>query len=346
MSHLVQLEKTELQLGYIPLLDCVALLWAKQRGFFDEVGLNVTLVKEASWASLRDRLAFGLLDAAHCLSAMLPAAAVGADQIGIAFQTPLVLSENRAFISLNQKLCYQLNIQHTDTPEICAKKLVQYMQQDNTVSFAHVFQHSIHHYCLREWFALADAELAQSTQIKTLAPPYMVEALKNHLIDGFCVGEPWNTQAELQGFSHIVCASQDIIPNVADKVLAVTQEWAQHHPKTLIALTQAILKAQHELRVLEDFAPVWQLLSEFGIVQFDCSPEIHVEKYFNIQTIIRNFIKDSAEPKATDFQWLFQQMQKWSSAPLHLNNDHHSGLNCVLLDHHQAAFQLYAQKIE
>jgi len=60
------LEKTQLQLGYIPLLDCLALLWAKQRGFFEEVGLDVTLVKEASWASLRDRLAFGLLDAAHC----------------------------------------------------------------------------------------------------------------------------------------------------------------------------------------------------------------------------------------------------------------------------------------
>ncbi|OON26026.1 hypothetical protein BI372_17585 [Acinetobacter pittii] len=74
------LEKTQLQLGYIPLLDCLALLWAKQRGFFEEVGLDVTLVKEASWASLRDRLAFGLLDAAHCLSAMLPAAAVGTDQ--------------------------------------------------------------------------------------------------------------------------------------------------------------------------------------------------------------------------------------------------------------------------
>ena len=62
MSHL---EKTELQLGYIPLLDCIALLWAKQRGFFAEAGLNVTLVKEASWASLRDRLAYNVLDAAH-----------------------------------------------------------------------------------------------------------------------------------------------------------------------------------------------------------------------------------------------------------------------------------------
>ncbi len=66
-----KLEKTQLQLGYIPLLDCIALLWAKQQGFFEEVDLEVTLVKEASWASLRDRLAFGLLDAVHCLSAML-----------------------------------------------------------------------------------------------------------------------------------------------------------------------------------------------------------------------------------------------------------------------------------
>ena len=77
------LEKNQIQIGYIPLLDCVALLWAKHRGFFEDVGLNVELVREASWASLRDRLAFGFLDAAHCLSAMLPAAAIGQDQLGI-----------------------------------------------------------------------------------------------------------------------------------------------------------------------------------------------------------------------------------------------------------------------
>ena len=37
-----KLEKTQLQLGYIPLLDCIALLWAKQQGFFEEVDLEVT----------------------------------------------------------------------------------------------------------------------------------------------------------------------------------------------------------------------------------------------------------------------------------------------------------------
>lgn len=337
MSHLAKLEKTQLQLGYIPLLDCVALLWAKQRGFFEDVGLDISLIQEASWASLRDRLAFGLLDAAHCLSAMLPAAAVAADQIGIPLQTPLVLSENRAFISLSQKLCYELNIQKQDSAETSAQKLVQKIKTNHPISLAHVFQHSIHHYCLREWLALADADLAHSIQVKTLPPPYMAEALSNHLIDGFCVGEPWNTQPELLGLSHIVCSSQDIIPNVADKVLAVTQEWAQQHPNTLIALTSAIIRAQRELRELEDFAPVWQLLIEFEIIQFNCSPEVHVEKYFNIQNIIRNFIHDDAEPKQKDFAWLFEQMQKWHSPNIKASSCTDPAQNCLLLDTYSAA---------
>ncbi len=337
MSHLVELEKVDLQLGYIPLLDCVALLWAKQRGYFEDVGLNISLVKEASWASLRDRLAFGLLDAAHCLSAMLPAAAVGADQIGIPLQTPLVLSENRAFISLSQKLCYELDIHQHDPVEVSAHKLVQKIKAHQTLSLAHVFQHSIHHYCLREWLALADADLAHSMDVKTLAPPYMVEALNTHLIDGFCVGEPWNTQAEVFGLSHIVCSSQEIIPNVADKVLAVTQEWAQQHPNTLIALTSAVLRAQKELKEIKDFSPVWRLLVEFDIIQFNCSPEVHVEKYFKIQNIIRNFIQIDAKPKTKDFEWLFQQMQKWQTPQPTQRPELDLAQDCLLLETYQNA---------
>ncbi|MEB6478693.1 ABC transporter substrate-binding protein [Acinetobacter vivianii] len=337
MVHSIVLEKTDLQLGYIPLLDCVALLWAKQCGFFAENGLNVQLVKEASWASLRDRLAFGLLDAAHCLSAMLPAAAIGADQIGIPLQTPLVLSENRAFISISQKLCYQLNIDSQDSAKSSAHKVVEYIQNNHPLSLAHVFQHSIHHYCLREWLALASPKLAQSIQLKTLPPPYMVEAISNHLIDGFCVGEPWNTQAEIQGLSHIVCSSQQIIPNVADKVLAVTQDWAKQHPNTLIALSRAILKAQQELRELQDFTQVWQMLMDFDVIQFPCSAEIHVEKYFSIQEIIRNFVQNSAEPQAEDFEWLFQQMYKWNDVTSEKTTYLEQAQHCILDSIYQVA---------
>ena len=83
------LEKTELNIGYIPLLDCVAILWAEKQGYFAEQGLTINLIREASWSSLRDRLAYGFLDAAHCLSAMLPAAASTLPKL------PLLVSASR-----------------------------------------------------------------------------------------------------------------------------------------------------------------------------------------------------------------------------------------------------------
>ncbi|ADI90319.1 ABC transporter substrate-binding protein [Acinetobacter oleivorans] len=336
------LEKTQLQLGYIPLLDCLALLWAKQRGFFEEVGLDVTLVKEASWASLRDRLAFGLLDAAHCLSAMLPAAAIGTDQIGTPLQTSLVLSENRAFISLSQKLTHQLAIKENDTAQITAQKVVSHLEQGHSISLAHVFKHSIHHYCLREWLALANPKIAQSIQLKTLPPPYMVEALDKHVIDGFCVGEPWNTQGELLGLSKMICSSQNIIPPVADKVLAVTQEWAEQHPQTLVALTAAIMKAQQELSEFQDFAPILKLLVEFEIVRFRCSEEVHVDKYFKIQDIVRHLVKESALPKVEDFYWLLEQMQKWDELQIDQVQITSLGAQCINLEAHEQAKQRYS----
>ncbi|WP_407306131.1 ABC transporter substrate-binding protein [Acinetobacter sp.] len=310
---MTDLEKTQIQIGYIPLLDCVAILWPKQRGFFDEVSLDITLVKEASWASLRDRLAFGFLDVAHCLSAMLPAAASGEDQLGIPLQTALVLSHNRAFISLSQKLCFELDISSQDTVQQSAEKIVSAIQQQKPVQLAHVFKQSIHHYCLREWLALADCKLAQNIKLAILPPPYMVEALANHVIDGFCVGEPWNTQAELFGISQLVASSQDIIPKVADKVLAVTSEWAAQHPNTHLALINAIQKAQQELKDLEDYAEVWQMLIDFNIIQFQCSDSIHVQKFHSIQNIIRHFVDESSQPDIEDFKWLIQQMLKWDN---------------------------------
>lgn len=307
------LEKTKLQIGYIPLLDCVAILWAKQRGFFADAGLNVELLKEPSWASLRDRLAFGFMDAAHCLSAMLPAAALGTDQLGIPLQTPLVLSTNQAYISLSQSLCFELGIQSEDDAAHIATKLINAHQQ-RPIQLAHVFHTSIHHYCLREWLALADPILAKNIQLSTLPPPYMVEAISQQQIDGFCVGEPWNTQAELQGYSKILLSGQQVIPQVADKVLAVTAEWAAQHPNTLNAMTSAIQRAQAELHQLEDVQAVWQMLNEAGIIQFPCSAQVHVERYYFIQNIIRSLMDESsAQPQAQDFVWLTEQMLKWDA---------------------------------
>ncbi|WP_122902134.1 ABC transporter substrate-binding protein [Acinetobacter sp. B51(2017)] len=304
------LEKTDIQLGYIPLLDCIALLWASHQGYFAEQGLHVTLVKEPSWASLRDRLAFGLLDAAHCLSAMLPAAATGEDHLGIPLQTSLALSHNRAFISLSQKLCHHLNLSIHDTPLQSSQKLMHAIQQGQDIHLAHVFKQSIHHYILREWLALSDGNIAAQYRFSSLPPPYMVEAISSHLIDGFCVGEPWNTQAEIEGFSRIILSSEDIIPTIPDKVVAFTADWALQHPHTLQALTKAIEKAQQDLKNPAFFDEIWALLKVYEIIRFQCSADIHVQAFHRIMKIIQDF-SNPQKPQTTDFEWIIQKMKRW-----------------------------------
>ncbi|MBC8792720.1 MAG: hypothetical protein C6Y20_14045, partial [Tagaea sp. CACIAM 22H2] len=56
------LEKTQLTLGFVPLSDCAPLVVAREKGFFEHQGLSVDLSREASWATVRDKVAVEALD--------------------------------------------------------------------------------------------------------------------------------------------------------------------------------------------------------------------------------------------------------------------------------------------
>lgn len=324
------LEQREIHVGYIPLLDCVAILWAKQQGYFDALGLQVHLHQEASWASLRDRLAYGFLDAAHCLSAMLPANALGQDQLKIQLQTPLVLSVNQAFISLRQELCYTLGIQPEDDEKTSSEKLTRALSNNLQVKLAYVYKYSMHHFCLKEWLAMSNINIAKQIQIQTSPPPLMLKGLRQEVFDGFCVGEPWNLQAQIEGYSSIIAASSHIIPAVADKVLAVTQEWAATHPNTLNALISAIKKAQQDLRCLSDLSDVWKMLKAYNIIQFDCSAKKHISAYHKIQNILMNLVTEDTTPQFNDFIWLIEQMQKWDELIISEVDKKYIARQCIL----------------
>ena len=59
---------TRLRIGFLPLIDAALLVVAREEGFAEQEGLSLDLVREASWANLRDRLSVGLLDAAQMLA--------------------------------------------------------------------------------------------------------------------------------------------------------------------------------------------------------------------------------------------------------------------------------------
>ena len=122
----------------------------------------------------------------------------------------------------------------------------------------------------------------------------MVEAVSNHLIDGF-------VQVSLGILKENYKVIQNnyfktIIPKVADKVLAVTAEWASQHPNTLTALVEAIQKAQYELKQMQDYQQIWQLLIHYNIIRFQCSAEIHVDKFYFIKILYRTLLVSLLSP--------------------------------------------------
>ena len=84
----------ELRVGFIPLVDAAPVILAHELGFAQEVGLSLLPVSAPSWSALRDRLAFGEVAAAHMLSAVPVASALGLGGLPVRLDALSILSVN------------------------------------------------------------------------------------------------------------------------------------------------------------------------------------------------------------------------------------------------------------
>lgn len=244
-------EISHLTVGYMPLLDSAPLLWAVHRGYFRAAGLDVELVGEVSWASLRDRLAYGALDAAQCLAPMPVAATLGADHVGVPMVTGLCLSRGGSAITFSHSMATRIGMTRSMSATQSATAVAHYVRGGGRLRLAHVFPFSMHHYLLCEWLALGGLDVmgrdSGSIELSVAPPPQMVRLLETGAVDGFCVGEPWNTAAVKGGLGFVVTPTSAIWDGGADKVLGVTREWAQQFPNAHRALIAALMAALHEL---------------------------------------------------------------------------------------------------
>ena len=90
-----------------------------------------------------------------------------------------------------------------------------------------VFPFSNHNFDLRYWLAAAGVHPDRDVRLVAIPPPLMVDSLRAGLVDGFCVGEPWNSLAVAQGLGSIVATQSQLFPRAAEKVLAVRAAFAE-----------------------------------------------------------------------------------------------------------------------
>ena len=253
----VEVEQERIRLGFVPLTDCAPLVIARERGFFREEGLDVTLSREPSWANVRDKLAVGELDGAQLLAPMSLSTSLGIDGVDVPLIVPMSLDLNGNAITVSRALGERLERTVRGTGPgpaavvaagAIAAGLRELIEEDRRkglppLMLAVVFPFSSHGYILRYWLASAGIDPDHDVRIVVAPPPAMVAMLEQGSIDGYCVGEPWNSLAWAKGIGRIVATSFDVWPCGPEKVLALRRAWAESHPATVRAIGRALMRA-------------------------------------------------------------------------------------------------------
>lgn len=242
-------EKTQISIGMIPLTDCAPLVVAKEKGLFRQYGLDVTLSREVSWANIRDKIAIGALDAAQMLAPMPVASTLGIEAVRKPTVTAFTMDLNGNAITVSNSLYQRMceadpdAMQNRSLYARALKKVIDSDRAGKPLTFAMVFPVSTHNYQVRYWLASAGIDPDRDVHLTVIPPVHMAANLEAGVIDGFCVGEPWNSYAVEKGFGRTLVTSYEIWNNCPEKVLGVNRDWAEKYPATHMALIISMLDA-------------------------------------------------------------------------------------------------------
>ena len=241
---------TDIKIAYSPLNDAALILVAEALGFYDSEGLNVTLIREANWSNIRDKLAYGMIDAAHILAPMPFAAALGLGPSMGRIIAPMALGANGNSMLVSARLKArledggQLDSTLMGSARLLAREVDRRRKEGlGRLVFAVPFTWSPHHFVLRHWAASAGLDPERQLQWLVVPPSRMADMVKDGVIDGFCSGSPWPQAAQLNGHGEILFSDPDYWTLKPEKVLGVRAAWTEANPEATIALTRALLRA-------------------------------------------------------------------------------------------------------
>ncbi len=229
-------EKTEVKIGFIPLTDCASIVMASVLGLDQKYGVKIIPSKEASWAGVRDKVMSGENDFTHMLLGQAYGVHLGVGGAKKDMAVLMTLNQNGQAITLSKKLAEKGAV---DGPSLA--KLMQTDKRDYT--FAQTFPTGTHAMWLYYWLATHGVNPLQDAKVITVPPPQMVANMRVGNMDGYCVGEPWNHRAIIDGIGITAQTTQDIWKDHPEKVLATTGDFAKKNPNTCRAVTAAILEA-------------------------------------------------------------------------------------------------------
>ena len=236
------------RIGFLPLVDAALPILARELGLAEAEGIDLELVRDMSWATVRDRLIYGGTDAAHLVAPLAIATTLGLDRPPVAMAVPFVLGLNGNAVTLAPALAEAVCtpgelLDSVTLGQRLAALIALRAREGAKLRFGVVHRYSSHNYMLQYWLRGSGVDVARDVEIVTIAPPFAAEALGMREIDGICVGEPWNSVAVERGVGVIVNVTSHIWLRGVEKVLAMQATRADAEPEPVHRLIRALHKA-------------------------------------------------------------------------------------------------------
>jgi NitT/TauT family transport system ATP-binding protein len=320
--------------GFIPLADAASLLIAADFGFAEAEGLQIALIREVSWANMREKLAAGLFDVAHLLAPMTVASTLGLMPGSVPLTAPYVLAINGNAITVSLNLYNEIAAELAGAepaPLATAQAIARIVARRKSrglpaLAFGSTFPFSCHSYQLRFWLAAGGVNTAEDIKLIVLPPPYMVESLRSGEVDGFCVGAPWNSHAADLGLGHVLHFGCDIVQWLAEKVIAARLDWAQRNEDVLIRLMRAVSaaaifasKPENRETCCERLSAEGRIEIGRGLIERALSGSLKINPNGARRSDARYLMLGAggmARPDAAQAAWFYSQMLRWEQAPM------------------------------
>ena len=227
-----------LRVGFVPTSDCAPLVMARELGLFARYNLEVRLKREIGWASIREKIIYGELDAAHALASLPFTTSLGLGSVRCECTTGLVLNQHGNAITLSGEL-WKLGVRDARS----LRHEIERVRGKTTYTFGIVFPHSSHEFLLRNWLLAGGINPDRDVRLVVVPPPAMFSSLKAGHLDGYCVGEPWNSLAVQSGVGWCPAVSARLAPGHPEKVLMVRRDFIETHASEHVRLIAALLEA-------------------------------------------------------------------------------------------------------
>ncbi len=294
------LEKTNLQIGFIPITCATPIIMAHPLGFYQKHGLKDTqVVKAAGWAMIRDWAVNKQVDCAHMLSPMPIALTVGAGSLATPFLAPAIENINGQAITLHNK-----------------HKGVKGPQDMKGFTFAVPFDFSMHNFLLRYYLAEGGVDPDKDVKIRVLPPPEMVANLKAQNLDGYLSPDPFNQRAVYENVGFLFMLSKELWSGHPCCVFAASKEFATQMPNSFKAVFKAIVDATVYSSKMENRSAIAKAISPRNYL----NQPVEV-----VEAVLTGKFEDGLgnkrdEPDRIDFHpfpyqsmavWILTQMKRW-----------------------------------